>query len=302
MKIEKLLENLGYSYITESVNEKLKALGFNVPSPQKEYHKNAFFKSFEHTSLDINLTFNGYEYFKSKYGKPREYTEIECKGLLFSQFSIKNPYKINISGEELSNPFGFEYVNLKSEIIQSLKENSDIIVRSISSTRITFIFDASFQVDLYLNDSGQIDDLYVALIELEEKIRMKFELELGFQQRNITSANINDLKSFKNSIPILDWDYQSDTTLGTEGSKKLIMKIFNQFIDSLVLGIDNKDPYKIYYSVEDAVMKLNEAKANGFIIDTHEREYLCESVDELLKLTGFQYYDKVSITDRWRNW
>lgn len=64
----------------------------------------------------------------------------------------------------------------------------------------------------------------------------------------------------------------------------------------------DKDPVQIYVSVKETILKLNEAKNAGLIIDTVEREELCEAIDVLVKATGFRIYDGVDITSKWRQW
>jgi hypothetical protein len=174
------------------------------------------------------------------------------------------PARSHVVKGDIILPFKFDFNDPCSSIVEILKKDYSSIIRYASEQRIIFYYKDNYQIDLYFDAHEQVKSVYISLINIEEKTRLKLELELEFQRQNINPENIDRLKVFRNTLPEMDWDYQTNL-----GAKEVVMRIFDQFIESLSIGMLNRDPFKIYFSIEETILRLNEAQNAGLIIDTH---------------------------------
>lgn len=299
MEAEKIIELLGHSHKNRIANERIAQFGFTIPSVEEEYSGVPYHIPYEHDSLNIVLTFNGYNYYKTYYGEPKGYTEQKKNELILYEIAMDYRDTGLSNKKELTLPFNFKFGDCEKDILEAVTKDYTTTIRFIEDQSITFFKD-DYQVVVSFDEEAQIELICITLINIEEKIRLKLELELEFQKSNIESDNVDKLLALKNTFPTLDWDYQAK--LGVKKSKQLVRNIFDQFIKSLSICMIDKDPVQIYVSVKETILKLNEAKNAGLIIDTVEREELCEAIDVLVKATGFRIYDGVDITSKWRQW
>jgi len=298
MDITELVELLGQSHKNKIANKKLQELGFEILSPNDEYSGVPFLVNLLHNNLTIKLTFNGYKYYKANYGEPKNYTEKRVKELILQFISIDFE-NINLAiQKKFILPLGIKSTDYKDDILELLRANYNTVIKFIDDKGLTFNYEEYF-VLISFQESGIIKNIYISLKGINEKIRTKLELELELQKINTLRDNVKDLLAILDPTPDLDWDYQENW--GNIKSKKNITKIYSQLKNALILDTKHSNPFGIYHSVKVTVLELNEAQKLGFIIDTHEREKLCSSIDKLVKATGFSTYG-IDITSKWREW
>lgn len=298
MNLNELVNLLGHSLKNKIANDKLKKMGFNILSHEEDYLGVPFHINFTHKQLSIELDFNGYEYFKNKFGEPIRYEEKNEQELILQMINLSNEDSSLSNCKNLMLPFDLKLTDQKSKIIQIIKNDMNCIIRYIGDEYITYT-NKNYHIEIHFNETKKIEEIYITLIDLESKIRIKLELELELQRANILKENTREITKIKNPTPDLDWTYQSK--LGANKSKIIVEEIFSTLKEQLFNSTLKRDPIGIYYSVKDAIVKFNKAESFGLIIDTDERELLCEAIDELIEATGFQMYG-IDITSKWREW
>jgi hypothetical protein len=78
--------------------------------------------------------------------------------------------------------------------------------------------------------------------------------------------------------------------------------LLTKFLNDIAMKKDTGDAY-ILMSAEELVLKLNDLNesCDGSLIETDQREYICEMIIKAASLCGF-LRNGVDITDKWRAW
>ncbi len=78
-------------------------------------------------------------------------------------------------------------------------------------------------------------------------------------------------------------------------------ELLDQFIDDLISS--NKEEKLIQESVKNVILKLNKLnqKCEGELIETDQREYLCDFIEAAATCAGLPESD-IDITEEWREW
>lgn len=86
--------------------------------------------------------------------------------------------------------------------------------------------------------------------------------------------------------------------------ERLLMsdKVLDNFLNQLIALQETKHPEHIMKAVEEVVLRFNEMnEANGYFIETMEREELADFIDKATRLAGLDIQDE-DITEEWREW
>jgi hypothetical protein len=78
-------------------------------------------------------------------------------------------------------------------------------------------------------------------------------------------------------------------------------KIIEEFFSSLA-AVSEVDRKSIMKAIKSTVVKLNKLneKCDGCLIETDQREYLCELINSAVKQAGLKSDD--DLTEEWREW
>lgn len=141
---------------------------------------------------------------------------------------------------------------------------------------------------------------------ISENIEDKIEFSLIPNDSLSYSERLNKTKEF---YPFKSWRenfFEYDMEQYTEENCNTAKQIFDDLIAELIeIGEDGNEQDKVKY-FEKAVISLNdlENKEEG-IIETGEREDLCELIDQITLAAGLNpknYADGEGLADLWRDW
>ncbi|PQP82703.1 hypothetical protein C0Q44_14955 [Paenibacillus sp. PCH8] len=89
----------------------------------------------------------------------------------------------------------------------------------------------------------------------------------------------------------------------TEERLLLSDKALDTFLHQLIALEESKHPERIMKAVEEVVTTFNEMnEANGYFIETMEREELADFIDKAARLVGLEIEEDEDITEEWREW
>ncbi|MEZ4843012.1 MAG: hypothetical protein R3A43_02040 [Bacteroidia bacterium] len=203
--------------------------------------------------------------------------------------NLKLPYllKANDSKEEVHRKIGIKPYYKQEIYLSEMKEGT------------LENFDCpNFQIKAWYDENDCLFELMFGKITLEERSKMEFDKKIKEQRKYIQPEFAERVKYLKNDIP--------DLTFGSEINKNLAKKIEKElafFVENCAKYTKSRNPRAIINSVKKVVEKINDINSEGIgLVETIEREAICEFIDEVVKLTGFQNPDEVDITEEWREW
>lgn len=117
------------------------------------------------------------------------------------------------------------------------------------------------------------------------------------------------LQQCKSNYPFANWRKMFDRGLVqyTEENCDKAKDIFDELISNLITSGENApEEQKVTY-FEEAVLALNDLndEQDGALIETGEREELCELIDQITVASGLDpdnFGDGGGIADEWRDW
>lgn len=86
--------------------------------------------------------------------------------------------------------------------------------------------------------------------------------------------------------------------------ERLLMsdQALDTYLHQLIALQETKDSERMMKAVEEVVLRFNEMnEANGYFIETMEREELADFIDKAARLAGLDIQDE-DITEEWREW
>ncbi|MDQ0721943.1 hypothetical protein QF049_003204 [Paenibacillus sp. W4I10] len=87
--------------------------------------------------------------------------------------------------------------------------------------------------------------------------------------------------------------------------ERLLMsdQALDTYLHQLIALQETKDSERMMKAVEEVVVRFNEMnEANGYFIETMEREELADFIDKAARLTGLDIEEDEDITEEWREW
>ncbi|GGD30846.1 hypothetical protein [Flavobacterium orientale] len=203
--------------------------------------------------------------------------------------NLKLPYslKANDSKKEVHRKIGLKPYYKQKIYLPEMKEGS------LES------FDCpNFEVESWYDENDCLYKLLFGKITMEERGKMEFDKKIKEQLKYIQPEFVERVKQLKNEIP--------DLTFGSDTNKILANKIENElavFVENCTKYTKSRNPKAIINSVKNVVEKINDINCEGIgLIETIEREAICEFIDEVLKSTGLQNINEIDITEEWREW
>ncbi|WP_091015149.1 hypothetical protein [Paenibacillus amylolyticus] len=87
--------------------------------------------------------------------------------------------------------------------------------------------------------------------------------------------------------------------------ERLLMsdQVLDTYLHQLTALQETKDSERMMKAVEEVVVRFNEMnEANGYFIETMEREELANFIDKAARLAGLDIEEDEDITEEWREW
>ncbi|WP_424655335.1 hypothetical protein [Capnocytophaga leadbetteri] len=88
----------------------------------------------------------------------------------------------------------------------------------------------------------------------------------------------------------------------SEESITAVETALTEYVQTLCKTVQKKNATTVYNSMGKLVKTLNKINDKYGLIETMEREELCDWLNTLIRKTGLELADNVDITDEYREW
>ena len=88
----------------------------------------------------------------------------------------------------------------------------------------------------------------------------------------------------------------------SEESITAVETALTEYVQTLCKTVQKKNATTVYNSMGKLVKKINKINDKYGLIETMEREELCDWLNTLIRKTGLELEDNVDITDEYREW
>ena len=274
------------------------------PNPEYDAYGNLFWVPVNNEEKTIRCLFTGYVRYAPAYGEPIGNYNKEKDQLILHQITIDSENAPNGKISDINLPFGLNIGDDKKTIEQKIgkKLTSKRIANDGGSFYEPF-FD-EFRLLLALDSKEQLRRLMLFKLELYEKERIRLKAFLKSQNKNIDPNRIPEIQAFLSEIPIPEWRQRmaEGDDMFSEESITAVETALTEYIQTLCEAMQKKNATTVYNSMDKLVKKLNKINDKYGLIETMEREELCEWLNTLIRKTGLELADNVDITDEYREW
>ena len=274
------------------------------PNPEYDAYGNLFWVPVNNEEKTIRCLFTGYVRYAPAYGEPIGNYNKEKDQLILHEITIYPLATPNGKIPEIALPFGLNIGDDKKTIEQKIGKK--LTGKRIANDGGSFydpIFD-EFRLLLALDSKEQLRWLTLFKLELYEKERISLKALLKSQNKNIDPNRIPEIQAFLSETPITQWYKRmaQGDDMFSEESITTVETALTEYVQTLCEAMQEKNATTVYNSMGKLVKKLNKINDKYGLIETMEREELCEWLNTLIRKTGLELADNVDITDEYREW
>jgi len=264
------------------------------PNPEYDAYGNLFWVPVNNEEKTIRCLFTGYVRYAPAYGEPIGNYNKEKDQLILHQITIDS---------EKNLPFGLNIGDDKTTIEQKIGKKLTGKTVSDYGSAYDVLFE-EFRLLVVLNPKEQLRRLILFKLELYEKERIRLKAFLKSQNKNIDPNRIPEIQAFLSETPIPEWRQRmaQGDDMFSEESITAVETALTEYVQTLCEAIQKKNATTVYNSMGKLVKKLNKINDKYGLIETMEREELCEWLNTLIRKTGLELADNVDITDEYREW
>ena len=280
---------------------------YHLPqNPNLEYdaYGNLFWVPVNNEEKTIRCLFTGYVRYAPAYGEPIGNYNKEKDQLILHQITIDSENAPNGKISDINLPFGLNIGDDKKTIEQKIGKK--LTGKSLANDGGSFYepFFDEFRLLLALDSKEQLRRLMLFKLELYEKERIRLKAFLKSQNKNIDPNRIPEIQAFLSEIPIPEWRQRmaEGDDMFSEESITAVETTLTEYVQTLCEAMQKKNATTVYNSMGKLVKKLNKINDKYGLIETMEREELCEWLNTLIRKTGLELADNVDITDEYREW
>lgn len=293
IKLDSLVNCLGHSINSKEFIHTIKELECSKIDESWDIRnqQNTFRISFNHKSDYLN-----------RIGIPQNLTtSLDNEPIVYYIiFKDLNLFKNKTPNLEL--PFSLNAGNTKEEVHKKIGikpyDKQKIYLPEMKEGSLEYFDCPNFQVQAWYDNHNCLFELMFNQITLEERSKIEFEKKIKQQKKNILPEFAERVESSKKEIPDLTYRNIANKELSKKIKKELLI-----FIENCSKYTKSRNPKAIINSVKKTVEKINEINCEGIgIIETIERETICEFINDVVKRTGFQNSEEIDITEEWREW
>ena len=273
------------------------------PLPNYDAYGNLFWVHVNNEEKTIYTVFTGYVRYVPIYGEPIGSYNKEKDQLILHEITIdsENAPDGKISNINLS--FGLNIGDDKTTIVQKIGKKLTGKTVSDYGSAYDVLFE-EFRLLVVLNPKEQLRRLILFKLELYEKERIRLKAFLKSQNKNIDPNRIPEIQAFLSETPITQWCKRmaQGDDMFSEESITAVETALTEYVQTLCEAVQKKNATTVYNSMGKLVKKLNKINDKYGLIETMEREELCEWLNTLIRKTGLELADNVDITDEYREW
>ena len=274
------------------------------PNPEYDAYGNLFWVRVNNEEKTIRCLFTGYVRYAPAYGEPMGNYNKEKDQLILHEITIYPLATPNGKIPEIALPFGLNIGDDKKTIEQRIGKK--LTGKSLANDGGSFYepFFDEFRLLLALDSKEQLRWLTLFKLELYEKERIRLKALLKSQNKNIDPNRIPEIQVFLSETPITQWRQRmaQGDDMFSEESITAVETALTQYVQTLCEAIQKKNATTVYNSMGKLVKKINKINDKYGLIETMEREELCEWLNTLIRKTGLELADDVDITDEYREW
>ena len=274
------------------------------PNPEYDAYGNLFWVRANNEEKTIRCLFTGYVRYAPAYGEPMGNYNKEKDQLILHEITIYPPATPNGKIPEIALPFGLNIGDDKKTIEQKIGKK--LIGKSVANDGGSFYepFFDEFRLLLALDSKEQLRWLTLFKLELYEKERIRLKAFLKSQNKNIDPNRIPEIQAFLSETPIPEWRQRMAEwdDMFSEESITAVEVALTEYVQTLCEAVQKKNATTVYNSMGKLVKKINKINDKYGLIETMEREELCEWLNTLIRKTGLELADNVDITDEYREW
>ena len=274
------------------------------PNPEYDAYGNLFWVRVNNEEKTIRCLFTGYVRYAPAYGEPIGNYDKEKDQLILHEITIYPLATPNGKIPEMALPFGLNIGDDKKTIEQKIGKK--LTGKRIANDGGSFYepFFDEFRLLLALDSKEQLRWLMLFKLELYEKERIRLKALLKSQNKNIDSNRIPEIQAFLSETPIPQWRQRmaEGDDMFSEESITAVETPLTEYVQTLCEAVQKKNATTVYNSMGKLVKKLNKINDKYGLIETMEREELCEWMNAIIRKTGLELADDVDITDEYREW
>lgn len=274
------------------------------PEPEYDAYGNLFWVRVNNEENTIRCLFTGYVRYVRTYGEPIGNYNKEKDQLILHEITIYPLATSNGKIPEIALPFGLNIGDDKKTIEQKIGKK--LTGKRIANDGGSFYepFFDEFRLLLALDSKEQLRWLTLFKLELYEKERIRLKALLKSQNKNIDPNRISEIQAFLSETPITQWRKRmaQGDDMFSEESITAVETALIEYVQTLCEAIQKKNATTVYNSMGKLVKPLNKINDKYGLIETIEREELCDWLNTLIRKTGLELADNVDITDEYREW
>ena len=274
------------------------------PEPEYDAYGNLFWVRVNNEENTIRYLFTGYVRYARTYGEPIGNYNKDKDQLILHEMTIYPQATPNGKIPEKDLPFALNIGDDKKTIEQKIGKK--LTGKRLSNNGGTFyeIFFEEFRLLLALNPNEQLNWLTIFKLDLYEKERIRLKALLKSQNNNIDPNRIPKIQAFLSETPIAQWRQRmaEGDDMFSEESITAVETVLTEYVQRLCEAVHKKNATTVYNSMGKLVKKLNKINDKYGLIETMEREELCEWMNIIIRKTGLELEDNVDITDEYREW
>ena len=273
------------------------------PNPEYDAYGNLFWVRVNNEENTIRCLFTGYVRYARTYGEPIGNYNKDKDQLILHEITIYPLATPNGKIPEKDLPFGLNIGDDKTTIEQKIGKK--LTRKEVSDYGSTYdVLFEEFSLLVALNPKEQLDRLMLFKLELYEKKRIRLKALLKSQNKNIDPNRISEIQAFLSETPIAQWRQRmaEGDDMFSEESITAVEKALTEYVQTLCEAIQKKNATTVYNSMGKLVKTLNKINDKYGLIETMEREELCEWMNIIIRKTGLELEDNVDITDEYREW
>jgi len=274
------------------------------PNPEYDAYGNLFWVRVNNEENTIRCLFTGYVRYARTYGEPIGNYNKDKDQLILHEMTIYPQATPNGKIPEKDLPFALNIGDDKKTIEQKIGKK--LTGKRLSNNGGTFyeIFFEEFRLLLALNPNEQLNWLTIFKLDLYEKERIRLKALLKSQNKNIDPNRIPEIQAFLSETPITQWRKRmaEGDDMFSEESITAVETALIEYVQTLCKTVQKKNATTVYNSMGKLVKTLNKINDKYGLIETMEREELCDWLNTLIRKTGLELADNVDITDEYREW
>lgn len=299
--IEKIISQLGCSIHSDELKAIVENLKLTL-DPKFDYDWNGQILNAEAKCRDFILTFRGYKRFKLEFGEARKIVDENDDELILVEIDFDN-WNGKLSRFSIGLPFGLVIGDTDDSVIQKIEKKPKEKSTADYGFAWWFYFE-DYRVLTALNKQKELIWLRIMLLDETKKKQIALKKELRNQRKNIIPKNAGEILALQGHLPTEGWRtrlHEGDTSFTEKGIAEVEL-VLKEYLDNLSRHTENKKASNIYNLVKKTTFRLNKLNESSNLIETLEREELCEFINSSYRMSGFKIEDDFDITEEWREW